>query len=165
VPKYEAGEWVRPPGQEGRRVAGGKVSQDDRWWSSRWWRGHWLKHRKSDGEWADGAGATARHRESLSFLTPSAGRKVSTTEHTALEYQAYLEGRQQQAERATVGHAPDAYFTGRPRSTAKAPEELRDWFRANGPNLTAAQFRRKSGGGGSGWFGHGDENVSTRWFG
>jgi hypothetical protein len=143
---------------------GGKISQEDRWWPARWWRGHWLRHRRKDGQWADGAGArAAKKHEAAQARKARAGRRVSRNEHAAIEYQTYLEGRQQQADNATRGHAPDAYFTGRPRSVNTAPEELRDWFRDHGPNLTASEFRRQSGGGG--WFGSGEQQVSSKWFG
>lgn len=156
----ESGEWVAP-GQRGKRIAGGKVSGQDRWWSGRWWRGHHLKHKKSDGEWADGPGGRAarRHHKAMAKKA-AAGRKVSRSELQALEYQNYLEARHQQADRATSGHAPSAYFSGRPRAVSTAPEELRDWFRANGPNLTASEYRQQSG-----WFAGSRQGVSSTWFG
>lgn len=134
--KRDPGEWV-PPGNRGRRMDGGKISRDDRWWPLRWWRTHWLRHRRRDGEWADKGG---RSKSAGRFLSRAGGRRLTPAQRNAAAYREYLEARYQAADRATRGNAPSAYFTGRPRSPRTAPEELRDWFRDHGPNLTASEY-------------------------
>jgi len=103
-------------------------------------------------------------------VTAGAGspRKGTESQRLAAEYRAYLEARHDQAERATRGAMltpqarargtnPRRWFSGRTSSARGQSEELRDWFRQHGPNLTATQFRYQQGahrGAAAAWFGH-----------
>jgi len=164
----EPGEWVGKPGQ---KIDGGKVAKTERWWSFRWWRGHHFT-RGAGGKFA-GAGGSDFRKAPASLLRgrkPAGERPARDTSRQAVarDYRAYLEGRRNKADAATNGHmltsrakargvSPQKWFNGRAGvSMRDASDELRDWFRANGPNLTSSQYRLQATerrGAAAGWFG------------
>lgn len=98
-----------------------------------------------------------------SVLYPSAAaaprRKVSERSRVAGDYKAYLEARRNDADAETRGVLVNAagrrrgisegqFFTGSRRSSRYMSEELAEWFRQNGANLSAAEFRAQGAGAG-----------------
>lgn len=162
----EPGEWVGEPGE---RIDSGKVAQSDRWWPDRWWAGHHMKRDKT-GKWAGHQEGFRQAPARLLQPRKPVGetRRRTSADQLRADYKAYLENRHNQAEAATRGHmlTPRAerrgvkttkWFNGRAGvSRRDASEELRDWFRANGPNLTYSEFRlqrTERRGAAAGWFG------------
>ena len=148
----EPGEWVGKPGE---RIDSGRVAQTERWWPDRWWSGHHFK-RDSEGRWA--GGREGFRQAPASLLRPrkpvgEAKPRQAAGQALRAEYKAYLEHRYDQAEKATRGHMltpkaahrgvkPGKWFTGRAGiSMRDASDELRDWFRVHGHNLTFSEFR------------------------
>lgn len=80
-------------------------------------------------------------------------RGISDRVRIARDYRLYLEARYSAAETACVGILVNAdgaargisprrnWFSGRNGSLKYASDELRDWFAANGPTMTATAFR------------------------
>lgn len=92
---------------------------------------------------------------SSSSATPRSRVRQRIRVARGVDYGAYLESRYNAAEAATRGNLVSAqgrrqgisanqFFTGKPRSLKYASEELKDWFRANGANLTAARFKSQA---------------------
>jgi hypothetical protein len=97
---------------------------------------------------------------SNSILFPSSGGRATSVRRSVraargTDYRAYLDSRYNAAEAATRGNLVSAqgrrlgisgnqFFTGQPRSMRYASPELKDWFRANGSNLTASRYRSQA---------------------
>lgn len=87
-------------------------------------------------------------------------RRRSDRERSSADFKAYLEARYDDAEQDTRGNLVSAagkkrgitarqFFNGRRRASLRyASDELRDWFEANGRNLTASDYREQAAGGG-----------------
>lgn len=87
------------------------------------------------------------------------GRRRHERQRVAGDYRAYLEARYDDAEQDARGNLVSAagrargikarqFFSGRRVSLRYASDELKDWFAANGRNLTASDYRRQAVGGG-----------------
>jgi hypothetical protein len=148
----------------GQDIGDGMVSRGGRWYSFDWWYGH---HDDRDacgayrpnGSPADTCRRRNGHRGGHRF-GPKAdkslfSRKSIYAPSRATEgYADYLEYRLDQADRATNGimlsergkragiSSRKAWFSGAGQTSSKnMSEELRDWFAANGPNLSAKEFK------------------------
>jgi hypothetical protein len=163
-----------PASYAGRDVGEGMVSQrSHRWHSFDWWYGHWGERDRCGAFRPDGSseavcwrdrGHRGRHRFGRvpkELLQAAAARRSQRgqTENArrGMDYRAYLEARLAQAERETRGvmlsaagrrrgiDARRTWFSGRgATSSPYMSEELRDYFRAHGPNLSATQYRQHS---------------------
>jgi hypothetical protein len=182
----ESGEWIGEPGQriDSGRVAGSSRWWSDKWWSGHHFsrnacgqfgepgtacrRRHGHKGRHAFIALPADSSLFPGNRAKTRAQAGAGGRKLSEREQVARDYRAYLESRHNAAEAATRGVllspqgktrnvAPGKWFTGRAGVSRKGmSEELADWFRANGPNLTASQFRlqqTEQAGAARSWFG------------
>lgn len=181
----EHGEWVGEPGDriDSGRVASTGRWFSDRWWSGHHFSRNACGQ---FGDPGTACRRRSGHRGRHAFVTipkdstlfpgnraktrsaATSPRRTSQREQTARDYRAYLEARHNAAERATSNHLvspagrakgvkPSKWFTGRAGVSRRGmSDELADWFRANGPNLTATEYRlqqTEQAGADRAWFG------------
>ena len=85
----------------------------------------------------------------------AATAKSAARQTQARDYKTYVESRRNDADATTNGNIvtaegrrkgikPSQWFTGRQPSDRYATDEMKDWLRANGPTLSATDFRAQS---------------------
>jgi len=152
---------------------GGHAKTSGRWWSAEWWAGLHLSPVDACGAFADWETAEECHNGSrgrgfrtvlLERRRPSpaetvARRRASRSPAEAAQRQAYdefLETRYTAASSATHGQIlskrgerrgvdPRRAFTAQRANPADYTEELRDWFRREGPTPTFEEYRTGKG--------------------
>lgn len=159
---------IRREIERARKAQAGGRGQSGLWHSPRWWRFHHAVTDEcgaySDWEHAEachnGAGRQKRAGWVVNTVERRRSKRTPAAAAQRADFDAYLDERYNAASAATNGVMLSArgkargvdsrrFFTASRVDQGAASDELRDWFRANGPVMTAKEHAAAHGTGGA----------------